>query len=128
MKAIKKEAKFEQDLKAIAPLFDCLYFKIPDVIPTKGKIVALKRPFDSIIVTALKNYLVECKIDYAALKPHQKANMLNINKLNSSFVVLRKIFLKSKIKYRIEINNETFETSVIADIFKLLNGTGKIKD
>ena len=128
MKAIKKEAKFEQDLKAIAPLFNCLYIKIPDVIPTKDKIVALKRPFDSIIVTALKNYLVECKIDYASLKPHQKANMLNINKLNSSFVVLRKIFLKNKIKYRIEINNETFETSVIADIFKLLNGTGKIKD
>ena len=121
---MKPEALFEKDLGKLAPLFGCEYIKIPDIIPLKkyGKLIAHKRPFDAILVTPKTNYLIECKIGYNQLKQHQTAYMERINEINRSFVVLRRIFLTKKIKYRIELADGVYETTDIKDIFIKLKG------
>ena len=121
---MKPEALFEKDLGKLAPLFGCEYIKIPDIIPLKkyGKLIAHKRPFDAILVTPKTNYLIECKIGYNQLKPHQTAYMERVNEINVSFVVLRRIFLTKKIKYRIELADGVYETTDIKDIFIKLGG------
>ena len=125
---MKKESMFESNLKQLAPMFDCYYSKIPDpIVKTGQKVLAHRRDFDAVLVTKGKTYCVECKIDYNSLSDHQKASQKIVNGLNGSFIVLRKIFLKNGIKYRIETKTETLETKVISDIFEYLNGNGVVR-
>jgi len=112
------EADFEKNLALVAPLCNCYYIKIPDVIPLKGKITAHKRPFDGVITTPNWNWCVECKINYPKLKPHQKAWQDKINAINGKFIVLRKIFTKGSFYYRIESNFGTWQTTELKDIFE----------
>ena len=113
---MKPESQFEKDLEYSAPIYGCQYWKIPDVIPLRGKITAHKRPFDGVMVTPNGNLCVECKIGYIKLKTHQIRSQQITNTINKSFVVLRKIFNK-KIKYRIELADEIWETDDIKLIF-----------
>jgi hypothetical protein len=122
---MKPEAQFEVDLRNIAPHFGCEYIKIPDVIPLRryGKIIAHQRPFDAVLVTPKITYVIECKVNYNNLAPHQTRYRERVDEINGSFVVLRKIFLKKKIKYRIELLDGKYETDDIRDIFiKLIKG------
>jgi len=122
---MKPEAQFEKDLELLAPMFGCAYFKIPDVIPLKryGKLIAHVRPFDAVLVTPKRTYAIECKINYGKLSPHQLRNRERVDEINGTFVVLRKIFLKNKIKYRIELLDGKWETDDIREVFiKLIKG------
>ena len=115
------ERDFETLLQENAPLFNMLYIKIPDFINAPvNKIIAHKRPFDAVIITPLQNFCIECKIDYAKQKDHQKLTGDEINLVNRSYFVVRKIIcLKGCcVKYRIEQNEFVFVTTKIDDIFK----------
>ena len=85
------ERDFESELTRIAPLYGCLYIKIPDFINAPvNKIIAHKRPFDAVIITPLQNFCIECKYGYNKLLPHQKDTQDKINKINKSYFVIRK--------------------------------------
>jgi len=125
---MKKESAFEKQLEVYAPIYKCLYMKIPDIIPLKryGKITAHRRPFDAILLTPTANYLIECKVDNNTLKPHQQATQERINAINGSYYVLRKKFLKKGIVYRIEQQNTVLlATDKIDDIFKYFKTKGE---
>lgn len=119
---MKKETVFENDLKYYASLFNCAYIKIPDFIPLKryGQITAHRRPFDGILITKTKNICIECKIDTNKLKFHQQQIQDYINKINQSYYILRKKFLKKGILYRIEQPEKIIlmQSDKIEDIYK----------
>ena len=117
------ERDFEAELTRIAPLYGCLYIKIPDVVPIKrgGFIpVARKRFCDGVLVTSHQNYLIECKINYAKQKEHQKLAGQEINKINQSYYLIRKIRYKAvRVMFHIEQNGKKiFKTGDIQKIFK----------
>ena len=115
------ERDFEKTLIDIAPLYGCLYIKIPDFINAPiNKIIAHKRPFDAVIITPLQNFCIECKINYGKQKEHQKLIGDKINSVNRSyFIVRKKIHAKTRdVEYRVEQNEFVFCTSKIDDIFK----------
>ena len=115
------ERDFEAELTRIAPLYGCLYIKIPDFINAPvNKIIAHKRPFDAVIITPLQNFCIECKINYGKQKEHQKLIGDKINAVNRSyFVVRKKIYAKTReVEYRVEQNEFVFVTTKISDIFK----------
>ena len=117
----KPEEEFEKTLIHIAPLYGCLYIKIPDFINAPvNKIIAHKRPFDAVIITPLQNYCIECKINYGKQKDHQKLIGDKINAVNRSyFIVRKKIYAKTRaIEYSVEQNKFIFHTTKIEDIFK----------
>ena len=122
---MKPEAQFEKDLELLAPHFGCEYYKIPDIIPLKryGKITAHRRPFDAILVTPKRNYVVECKINTNKLSLHQTRNKERVDEINGTFVVLRKKFLKKGIVYHIELLDGKWETDDLREVFiKLIKG------
>ena len=117
------ERDFEKTLQENAPLWNMWYFKIPDVVPIKrgGFIpVARKRFCDGVLVTPHQNYLIECKINYAKQKEHQKLAEQEINKINQSYYLIRKIRYKAvRVMFHIEQNGEKiFKTGDIQKIFK----------
>lgn len=116
---MKPEAQFEKDLELLAPHFGCVYFKVPDIVPLKryGKIVAHRRPFDAVLVTPKRNYVIECKINTNKLSPHQEMNRERVDAINGTFVVLRKKFLKKGIIYIIELLDGKWKTDDIREVF-----------
>ena len=118
----KPETEFEKSLIHIAPLYGCLYIKIPDFINAPvNKIIAHKRPFDGIICTPNQNYCIECKINYGKQKEHQVETEKKINSINNSYYLLRKkIYAKNgKIEYIVEQNMEKlFKTNDITKLFE----------
>lgn len=124
---MKPEKEFEKDLKKIAPLFGCLYLKIPDTkmlnANNRYRNREEKRPFDAVLVTPAGNFCIECKVNYNGLKPHQKTTQDKINSINNSFFVFRKIFRKKGIVYRIEQpeKNVIFEMGKIEDLIDFFN-------
>ena len=99
----KPETIFRDSLREIAPLYGCALIKIPDVLPIdkNGKVIksgeihiSSKRPCDDILVTSHGNYFIEAKFGNNPLLPHQKATMLKVNTMNSTYYVLRKKVLK----------------------------------
>jgi len=129
---MKHEQKFEKDLERIAPLFGCLYIKIPDFIPLKryGDIIAHRRPFDAVLFMPYRDkfyggntFCIECKIDNNKLKPHQKVTQDKICEVNKSYYILRKKFLKKGVVYRIEQpeKNVLWETNKIEKIIEFFS-------
>jgi len=116
------EAEFEKQLTRIAPLYGCRYFKIPDTkMINKNNRKSnreQKRPFDGILVTESGNYCIECKVDSNTLKPHQKVNLDDINKINGRGFVLRVRNGKQRV-YVIECNGKTLvEFGTIDELIK----------
>lgn len=129
------EKSFEAELRHMAALCKCAYFKIPDVKPTKEKLkdrknylmTEEKRPYDSNLVTPNGIYAIECKYNYNSLEPHQKANLEEINRIcPGTGWVLRKIekfdetgYRRVYVKYRKEMNGEiVLETEDPLDLIK----------
>ena len=125
----KPESEFESSLIHIAPLYGCLYIKIPDFINAPvNKIIAHKRPFDGIICTPQQNFCIECKINYGKQKEHQIETEKKINAVNNSYYLLRKkIYAKNgKIDYIIERNGlKLFKTNDITKIFAYFKDPSK---
>lgn len=121
---MKKEKQFEKELARLAPLFGCYYAKIEDTRSinsgNRGFHREVKRICDSVIITPTNNWLCECKIDYGKLKPHQEKLRDVTYSHNGLFVVLRKVKLKSCIEYRIITKFGEFKTTMIGDIFRIL--------
>ena len=127
-KKISPEKSFETEFAFWAKISRMLYLKIPDPIMTKDKLNSMKRrgqsdelqrPCDGILITKRKNFLIECKYNYNKLLPHQNYYQTEVNKINHSYYVIRKINRKKAIIYRIECNNEiVFETLFIDEIIE----------
>ena len=122
---MKPEPQFERDLAMVAPLSGCKYTKIKDTrsinASNRKTHKEVQRPCDAIISTPKINWLCECKVNYAKLKPHQAKLRDDIYAINGLFVVLRKVFLKDTIEYRIETKFGMWKTDDLKDIFELLN-------
>jgi len=122
---IKREAQFEKDLEMVAPLCNCYYKKIKDTrsinASNRNTHREVKRACDGIISTPQWNWACECKIGYAKLKPHQKEYQDKVNSINGRFVVLRKVYLKNKIEYRIETGFGSWKTDDLKTIFEVLS-------
>ena len=103
------EKEFEKQLTRIAPLFGCLYFKIPDTTMLNKNNRNInreqKRPFDGVLVTESGNYCIECKVDSNRLKPHQIVNLDDVNKINGKGYVLRVRNRKQRV-YVVEWNGK----------------------
>ncbi len=101
---MKPEQILERDLADAARYFGCLYIKIPDthMINAKNRMRNRedKRPFDGILLTPTQNWCIECKIDYAPLKPHQDLTRKLINDFNQTYIIIRKIRRKSGTIYQ----------------------------
>ena len=127
-KKISPEKNFEMEFAFWAKISRMLYLKIPDPIMTQDKLNSMKRrgqsdefqrPCDGILITKKGNYLIECKYNYNKLLPHQNYYQTEVNKINHSYYVIRKINRKKAIIYRIECNNEiVFETLFIDEIIE----------
>jgi len=116
------ERDFEAELTRIASLYGCLYLKIPDVVPIKRggfMPVAHKRFCDGVLVTPQKNYLIEAKVGYNALLPHQLATQSKVNAINGSCYALRKKDLKNGTIYTVEQPEKVvkFKTDKIEKLF-----------
>ncbi len=124
---MKPEQEFENMLKHAVEIFGGEYSKVPDTRminkDNRKSHREQKRPFDNTISSKNFNWLTECKINYASLKPHQKEKRDRINKLNKGFLVLRKIRKKNKIKvkYRIEsAENRKFDFDSLDKMVKFI--------
>ncbi len=125
---LSPEKSFEKSIAFFAKLKGMMYIKIPDPIMTKDRLLSMKRrgqsdefqrPCDGILVTHYGNYLLEFKYNYNKLLPHQTYYQNEVNKINHSYYVIRKINRKKAIIYRIECNNEiVFETLFIDEIIE----------
>ena len=126
------EFLFEAEMTSIAPLFNCLYIKIPDAKKTRESIKKgangrtymdeYKRPFDAILVTPSCNICIEAKANYNKLEPHQRKYGEKISSANGLFSVLRVIVNEKTFKKRYNIESVygdiILETERIEDIFK----------
>ena len=125
MKYASPETDFENNLAKVAPLCSCRYVKIKDTrsinAGNRKTHREVQRPCDALISTPKWNWFIECKIGYAKLKPHQAKLRDEIYETNGRFAVLRKLFLKSGVKYRIDLKDETWKTDDLKDIFKVLD-------
>lgn len=123
-----KEREFEQEFGRICPLWGMRYFKIPDFIPIKeNKIIAHKRFCDGILVTPNLNYLLEFKMNYNALLPHQLITQSKVLAINSTYYSLRKKVLKKGVFYTVEQNsNVLYKTNDIMKLFEFFHDPKEI--
>lgn len=133
------ERDFEKEFERICPLFKTRYYKIPDVLPIdkdgnvikSGQIhISRKLPFDGNLITPSQNYCLEFKYQNNQLADHQIKTMIEINKINMSYYVVRKKVLKKGTFYTIEQGNPysvspiphcEFKTKQIEDLFLFFN-------
>lgn len=106
------EKMFENELRHVASLVKCVYFKIPDPIVTRDrikedgkgrknfKLTEERRPFDSVLVTPSGTACVECKYNYNGLLEHQHDNLVDVTKINGMAYVLQKIEKLDETGYR----------------------------
>lgn len=127
-----EEKLFEKLFESIAPAYKMRYYKIPDVVAIKinGKIpISRKRFADGVLVTVNGNYFIEAKYQYGQLLDHQKITQKNINKVNSSYYVLRKKLMQKKTKtiYTVEQAHKVlFTTENMEDLFKFFQQPDEI--
>lgn len=140
----KGEHLFEYHLATNAPLFGCKYSKIADpnqhlqsIIReiTMGTTNGLrikevlrecgfrsfgleekKRIADGILHTPNGNYIIEAKYNDGALKTHQKESLLEVNRINGTYFVVRKVSKVKKGKYIHYITIEQPEKVVLKKV------------
>lgn len=124
------EREFEKLFKEIAPAFNMLYIKIPDVLPIdrNGKVIksgqihiSRKRFADGVLITVNGNYIIEFKYQYGELKPHQGKAEKDINEINNSYYIVRKRILKKGLVYSIEQGENVFKTDSMENLFKFFS-------
>ncbi len=133
------EFLFEAELFRIAPLFGCMYVKIPDAVKTRESLKQRadgsfymkekKRPFDAILVSKTGNYCIEAKANANKLECHQKKYGENISVINQCFYVLRVIVDTKMFKKRYQVETVKGETLLssqkIEDLFLFFNSLTK---
>ena len=100
IKREKPETIFETDLILAAHHFKCSYEKIKDTRSinrfNRNTHREVRRLCDGLLITPRGISMIECKIDYARLKPHQTLTQNRANSIYKGYFVLRKIISKSK--------------------------------
>ncbi|MCK4665083.1 MAG: hypothetical protein KAT68_19600 [Bacteroidales bacterium] len=103
MKRAKPEKYFELELVIIAHHFKCSYEKIKDTrsINKYNRNIhrEVQRLCDGLLVTPNGIFMIECKVDYARLKPHQSLTQNRVNSIYKGYFVLRKRIYTSKKKW-----------------------------
>ena len=116
------EKDFETSIATVSQLMGCKYFKIPDtkMLNAGNRYYnrEQKRPFDAVLITPYKTYVIEAKIQYGALKPHQLVNIELSNKINPNTGYVVRWFPKFiRIDYH---ENGSITKIKVADIKELI--------
>ena len=132
-----REKEFETQFEKLAALHNMKYFKIPDVhgalYAAQKHVPAAKRPFDGILVTENKIFLIELKVGSARPKVHQSESLEAANIIHKDCgYVVRKLTDKYRIeKWRIgvcgikkvsEKENVCYECKRITELFNFFGG------
>jgi len=120
------ERAFQTSFAQACILKKVVYLEIPDAVKTaemmstatyRGRIAALKRPADCVIVTSQGAVVCELKYEYGASKPHQVNNCVSANYVCAcTYLFLR----QKKGGYYIEYHDLTSKT-VLAETDNILN-------
>jgi len=143
------ETIFEREMERIAPLFSCLYIKIPDVIitkdnikktkdsvtgKTKSTVVAHTRPCDAILVTPFSTFMIEAKFNKGSLRKSQRDCEEKVNRLHPSYYIINKTVdnLGKMPIYTIRFKGKTskkritlFKTNKIEELFRWFRKEGR---
>jgi len=120
------ERTFQTAFAQACILKKVVYMEIPDAVKTaemmstasyRGRIAALKRPADCVIVTSQGAVVCELKYEYGQSKPHQVNNCVASNyNCACTYLFLR----QKKGRYYIEYHDLTSKT-VLAETDNILN-------